>query len=71
VDKVIEEGVERQVISWTTTEEIEASSAIQLQALDCFTNPLTTEPTRTFEMRTYPTASKASVLDIQTIDLQL
>lgn len=71
VDKVIEEGVERQVISWTTTEEIEASSAIQLQALDCFTNPLTTEPTRTFEMRTYPTASKASVLDIQTVDLQL
>lgn len=63
VDKVTEAGVERQVISWTTTGEIEAYSTIQLQALDCFTNPLSTEMTATFEMRTYATASKATVLD--------
>lgn len=53
------DGDGRQTITWTLTEPIEAADATQISAIEVFNNPITTESTPSFELRTYTDASKS------------
>ena len=60
----IEEDTDgRQQITWTVPDLVPPGVAITFYAKEIFNNPPTTEPTDTFEMRSYSDNSKSNPLD--------
>ena len=59
------------MVTWTLVEPIEAMDATQLTIVDVFNNPMTTESTPSFELRTYSDSSKSTLLDFQDTDLEI
>jgi len=58
-------------ITWITNDNVPAFNAIQVTLSSGFNNPLSTEPTQTFQMKIYTDSSKTDSLDYQTTDLFL
>lgn len=56
-------------ITWTLGRAIPAYSAFQVKMAEGFNNPLSTEPTATFQMAVYTDGTKSTRLDYQDVDL--